>query len=95
MEYLPNDPNILVSSINMLLRDEEFDTFEVKAPLVSDRNRYVKEVRLNGKPYTKLYLTHADILAGGTLEFVMSSKPNKKRGLQPEAKPYSMTEGIK
>ena len=69
------------------------NTFEVKAPLVSDRNRYVKEVRLNGKPYTKLYLTHADILAGGTLEFVMGSKPNKKRGLGPEEKPYSMTDG--
>ncbi|MBR5256286.1 MAG: GH92 family glycosyl hydrolase [Bacteroidales bacterium] len=68
------------------------NTFEVKAPLVSDRNRYVKEVRLNGKPYTKLYLTHEDILAGGTLEFVMASKPNKKRGLKPADKPYSMTE---
>ena len=28
MEYLPTDPAILVSSINMLLRDEEFDTLE-------------------------------------------------------------------
>lgn len=28
MEYLPNDPAILISSINMLLRDEEFDTLE-------------------------------------------------------------------
>ena len=28
MEYLPKDPAILVSSVNMLLRDEEFDTFE-------------------------------------------------------------------
>lgn len=26
MEYLPKDPAILVSSINMLLRDEEYDT---------------------------------------------------------------------
>ena len=26
MEYLPKDPAILVSSINMLLRDEEFDS---------------------------------------------------------------------
>ena len=69
------------------------NTFEVKAPLVSDRNRYVKEVRLNGKPYTKLYLTHEDILAGGTLEFVMAPKPNKKRGLKPADKPYSMTDG--
>lgn len=28
MEYLPQDPAILVSSVNMLLRDEEFDTLE-------------------------------------------------------------------
>ena len=26
MDYLPKDPAILVSSVNMLLRDEEFDT---------------------------------------------------------------------
>lgn len=28
MEYLPKDPAILVSSVNMLLRDEEFDNLE-------------------------------------------------------------------
>jgi hypothetical protein len=28
MEYLPKDPNILVSSVNMLLRDNEFDSLE-------------------------------------------------------------------
>lgn len=28
MEYLPHDPAILVSSINMLLRDEEYDSLE-------------------------------------------------------------------
>ena len=28
MEYLPKDPDILVSSVNMLLRDEEFDSLE-------------------------------------------------------------------
>lgn len=28
MDYLPEDPYMLVSSINMLLRDDEFDTFE-------------------------------------------------------------------
>ena len=64
-------------------------TFEIKAPGVSDINRYVKAVRLNGAPYTKMYITHADILAGGTLEFVMGSKPDKRRGLNPSDKPYS------
>jgi len=28
MDFLPEDPAILVSSVNMLLRDEEFDTLE-------------------------------------------------------------------
>ena len=28
MDYLPKYPAILVSSVNMLLRDEEFDTLE-------------------------------------------------------------------
>ncbi len=28
MDYLPQDPAILVSSINMLLRDKEFDSLE-------------------------------------------------------------------
>ena len=28
MDYLPKDPAILVSSVNMLLRDEEVDTLE-------------------------------------------------------------------
>ena len=65
-------------------------SFEIKAPGVSDTRRYVKEVRLNGKPYTKLYITHGDILAGGTLEFVMSDKPAKRRGLKSEDKPYAL-----
>lgn len=66
-------------------------SFEVKAPLVSDKNCYVKSVRLNGQPYSKMYITHADILAGGTLEFEMSDKPAKKRGIAAADKPYSMT----
>jgi len=28
MEYLPKDPGMLVSAVNMLLRDEEFDSLE-------------------------------------------------------------------
>ena len=67
--------------------------FLIKAPGVSDKNRYVKEVRLNGKTYNKLYITHSDIMAGGTLEFVMSSKPNKKRCITT-GKPYSLSDTL-
>ena len=65
----------------------------IKAPAVSDANRYVKALYINGKRYDKNYVTHADVLAGGEWEFVMDSKPNKKRGISDEAKPYSLTNG--
>ena len=77
----------------MKLKLDNGKTLEIKADGVSDTNRYVKSVLLNGKPYTKTYITHDDLMAGGTLEFVMSSKPNKKRGLAASDKPYSLTDG--
>lgn len=42
MEYLPQDPAILVSSINMLLCDEEFDSLE---SLCYSFNREPEEVK--------------------------------------------------
>ena len=50
-------------------------TFTVKAPAVSSKNRYVKSVKLNGKPYRNRTLTREDILRGGLLEFEMTSRP--------------------
>ncbi len=67
-------------------------TLEIKAPNVSDENRYVQQVLLNGQPVTKLYLTHEQLMQGGTLVFEMGPEPNLTRGLNPEEKPYSMTE---
>ena len=66
-------------------------TIEVKAPKVSDKNRYVQSVRINGQPYTRLYVTHSQLTQGCTIEYVMSSKPNKKRGLAVADKPYSLS----
>ncbi len=68
------------------------NVLEIKAPKVSDKNRYVREVRWNGKSYDKLYVCHKDLMQGGTLEFDMGSSPNKKRGIKPEAKPYSLSD---
>lgn len=39
---------------------------------------YIQDIRLNGKPYTKNFITHEDIMNGGKIEFVMGKKPNKK-----------------
>ncbi len=76
----------------MKVRLENGKTFEVKADKVSDKNRYVKAVKLNGKPYTKGYITQDDIMNGGTLTFEMTSNPNKKRLFNGEDRPYSLTD---
>lgn len=68
-------------------------TLEIKAPGVSDKNRYVRSLKWNGETYDKLYITHEDLMQGGVLEFNMSASPNKRRGLDAEDKPYSMTNG--
>ena len=66
-------------------------TLEIKAPKVSDKNRYVKSVKLNGKAYEKMYFTYQDIMNGGEIVFEMSSNPNKNRGIAKDTKPYSLT----
>ena len=52
-------------------------TFTVVAKGNSDKNIYIQRATLDGKPYTKSYLTYADIIRGGTLELVMGPKPSK------------------
>ena len=63
--------------------------FTVTASNNSDKNVYIKSVRLNGKPYTKSYITYDDIMRGGTLSFTMSSKPNKSFGAKTADRPVS------
>lgn len=64
---------------------------EIKADKVSDKMRYVKSVKLNGKPYTKAYISYDDIKNGAELTFEMSSTPNKKRLFNEDEKPYSLS----
>ena len=50
------------------------NTFTVKAPGVSDENRYIQRVWLNGRPYTKGFIRYEDIMAGGELTLEMGSE---------------------
>lgn len=67
---------------------------EIKADKVSDKMCYVKSVKLNGKEYTKAYITYNDLKNGGTLTFEMSSSPNKKRIFRDNEKPYSLSDRL-
>ena len=57
---------------------ENGKSFIIKAPNVSKQHIYIKSVKLNGQPYTKTFITHEDIMNGGSLEFEMTNAPFKK-----------------
>ncbi|MDR0994753.1 MAG: GH92 family glycosyl hydrolase [Tannerella sp.] len=70
---------------------ENGKTITIRADKVSDKMRYVKSLRLNGKPYNKAYLTYNDLRNGAELDFEMSAKPNKHRLFTGADAPYSMS----
>lgn len=62
----------------------------IDAPDVSDTNRYVQSLRVNGQPWNRLTLPHALLAQGATLDFTMGPKPSRW-GSDPDALPTSLT----
>ncbi len=63
----------------------------IEAPENSAENRYIQEITLNGKPYTKNWLSHSDLMKGASVKIKMGNKPNKLRGTKEEDLPYSFS----
>lgn len=51
--------------------------FEILAKNNSATNKYIKEVKLNGKVLDTPFISHNDIIKGGKLEFIMTDQPIK------------------
>jgi predicted alpha-1,2-mannosidase len=69
--------------------------FTVEAHNNSRENVYIQSATLNGKPYTRNYIRHEDIVNGGVLRFEMGSKPATDRGTKEEDKPFSLSSAEK
>ena len=67
----------------------------INAPANSDDNRYVHSLQLNGKDYSKNWISHSGLQNGAVLNFKMSAEPNKARGSDPSAYPYSLSKDEK
>ena len=50
--------------------------FTMKAPLATVANKYIQKVVLNGQVLDRTFITHQEIMDGGTLEFTMGDKPD-------------------
>ncbi|HKI69989.1 MAG TPA: glycoside hydrolase domain-containing protein, partial [Verrucomicrobiae bacterium] len=64
-------------------------TFTVIAENNSPQNLYIQSASLNGKPLEKPWFTFKELTAGGTLRFMMGSKPNSDWGSAKEDRPPS------
>ena len=57
-------------------------TFEVIAHHASDTNKYIQRAKLNGKVLNEPWLSHEDLIHGGTLELEMGDKANTSWGVK-------------
>jgi predicted alpha-1,2-mannosidase len=63
----------------------------ISAPGNSRDNLFVKDITLRGEKVEMNYITHGDLLKGGDLVFEMQGSPDKKRGTDEMAYPFSMS----
>lgn len=75
----------------MTLHLENGKTLVIEAAGNSIGNKYIQSASLNGKSFTRTWLTHSELTNGGTIHYEMDSSPAKNRGILPEDRPYSVS----
>lgn len=86
-EYVIGSP--LFKSVKIRLNNGK--EIVIRADNNSNQNRYIDEMKVNGKAYTKNYLTHEVLMKGAKINFRMRSTPNKSRGVSESSYPYSFS----
>ncbi|MCK5776069.1 MAG: glycoside hydrolase family 92 protein, partial [Bacteroidales bacterium] len=57
-------------------------SFTIKAENNLAENKYIQSATLNGKTFSRTYISHKEITDGGVLIFKMGKSPNKEWGLE-------------
>ena len=63
----------------------------ILAPDNNAENRYIGSMKMNGKEYSKNWLSYKALMQGCTLDIEMTALPNKLRGIAKEDFPYSFS----
>ncbi len=61
--------------------------FTIESENAAPANPYIQSATLNGKPLDRAWITHREMMAGGTLHFVMGPQPNKSWAAQATPPP--------
>ena len=86
-EYVIGRPFVSRATLNLA----NGRRFTVTAEGLSDQNRYVQSVTLNGVRLARSYILDSEIRQGGALAFVMGAEPNREWGAAASARPFSMS----
>ncbi len=71
----------------IVLNLEDSTVFTIKSIRNSEKDIFVQKVFYNGNDYTRSFITHNMIMAGGELVFEMGSQPNEEFGLPISDRP--------
>ncbi|RYY63385.1 MAG: glycoside hydrolase family 92 protein, partial [Chitinophagaceae bacterium] len=86
MGFFPVTPGVPVYSIGspafnqVSMQLPNGKKFTIAAKNNGAENKYIQSVKLNGITLSRVWFTHKELLAGGTLELEMGSLPNKTLG---------------
>ncbi len=86
-EYVIGAPLFKNATIHL----ENGKDINISSPDNSDKNIYIKDMKLNGKTYTHNYLKHETLMEGANISIDMDCIPNKSRGTSEEDAPYSFS----
>lgn len=86
-QYVIGSPLFQKATIKL----ENGNEFVILADDNSPENVYIESAELNGKPYSKNWITYDDISNGGVLHLKMNNQPNYQRGTTKEDLPFSVS----
>lgn len=64
-------------------------TFRIVCDNWTSDNKYIQRAELNGQPLDRCWISHDEVMNGGTLKFVMGRRPDKSWASSPESCPPS------
>jgi predicted alpha-1,2-mannosidase len=91
--YIIGSPIVEKATVQLDPKFYKGGTFTIVAHNASKQNCYVQSVKLNGKRLDRPWITHKEIVNGGTLELEMSIQPNKAWGANPALEELSHLAG--
>ena len=87
-QYVIGSPVFKKTTITL----ENGNQFVIEAKDNSEKNVFIQSATLNGKNFTKNFITYSDLIQGGNLSIQMSENPNKQRGIKTSDRPFSVSE---